>query len=66
LGVIPGIAVAFAAGRGMEALLAGVKPGDAPTFTAAVVLCVLMTLVGSLLPVLRAVRVAPASVFRAE
>ncbi|MFY9823178.1 MAG: ABC transporter permease [Thermoanaerobaculia bacterium] len=66
VGVIPGVAVAFAAGRGMESLLAGVKPGDAPTFAAAVVLCVLMTLFGSLLPVLRAVRVAPASVFRAE
>ncbi|HEV7507913.1 MAG TPA: ABC transporter permease [Thermoanaerobaculia bacterium] len=66
IGVIPGIAMAFAAGRGMEALLAGVKPGDAPTFTAAVVLCILMTLLGSLLPVLRAVRVAPATVFRGE
>ena len=66
VGVIPGIAIAFAAGKGMESLLAGVKPGDAPTFTAAVVLCILMTLLGSLLPVLRAVRVAPATVFRGE
>jgi predicted permease len=66
VGVIPGIAVAYAAGKGMESLLAGVKPGDAPTFAAAVGLCVLMTLLGSLLPVLRAVRVAPATVFRGE
>jgi len=66
VGVIPGVAIAYAAGKGMESLLAGVKPGDAPTFAAAAMLCVLMTLLGSLLPVLRAVRVAPATVFRAE
>jgi predicted permease len=65
-GVIPGVAVAYAAARAMQSLLFGVKPGDAATFAAAGVLCVLMTLVGSLLPVLRAVRVAPASVFRGE
>ncbi|HVT39026.1 MAG TPA: hypothetical protein VHE78_08270, partial [Gemmatimonadaceae bacterium] len=65
-GVIPGIVVAYAAGRGMESLLAGVRPGDAATFVAAALLCVLMTLAGSLLPVLRAVRVAPSAVFRSE
>ena len=65
-GVIPGIAIAYAAGRAMQSLLFGVEPGDAATFLAAGALCVLMTLAGSLLPVLRAVRVAPASVFRGE
>ena len=39
-GVIPGIALAYAAGRSMEALLAGVKPADAPTMLAAVGLAV--------------------------
>ena len=39
---------------------------DRGTFAAAVGLCVLMTIVGSLMPVMRAVRVAPASVFRGE
>ncbi len=65
-GVIPGVALAYAAGRAMQSLLFGVEPGDAATFAAAAVLCVLMTVAGSLVPVLRAVRVAPATVFRGE
>ncbi|MGH7653440.1 MAG: ABC transporter permease [Gemmatimonadaceae bacterium] len=65
-GVIPGIALAYAAGRAMQSLLFGVEPGDGATFAAAAVLCVVMTLAGSLVPVMRAVRVAPAAVFRGE
>lgn len=65
-GVIPGVALAYAAGRGMQSLLFGVEPGDAVTFAAAAILCIVMTLAGSLVPVLRAVRVAPATVFRGE
>jgi predicted permease len=65
-GVIPGIALAYAAGRAMQSLLFGVEPGDGATFAAAAVLCVLMTVAGSLMPVLRAVNVAPANVFRGE
>jgi predicted permease len=65
-GVIPGVALAYAAGRTMQSLLFGVAPDDAATFAAAAGLCVLMTLAGSLMPVLRAVKVAPASVFRGE
>ena len=65
-GVIPGIALAYVAGRSMEALLAGVKPADAPTMIAAVGLSVLMTLVGSVMPTLRALRVDPITALRAE
>jgi predicted permease len=65
-GVIPGVALAYVAGRSMEALLAGVKPADAPTMLAAVGLSVLMTIVGSLLPTLRALRVDPITALRAE
>jgi putative ABC transport system permease protein len=65
-GVIPGIALAYLAGRTMQSLLFGVEPGDSATFAAAAVLCVLMTLAGSLMPALRAVRVEPATVFRGE
>lgn len=65
-GVIPGIALAYGAGRAMQSLLFGVEPGDVATFAAAVSLCVVMTIAGSLLPALRAVRVAPAAVFRGE
>ncbi|MEP6836335.1 MAG: ABC transporter permease [Gemmatimonas sp.] len=65
-GVIPGVAVAYAAGRAMQGLLAGINPADALTFCAVVAMCGVMTIVGSLLPVLRAVRVDPAVAFRAE
>jgi putative ABC transport system permease protein len=65
-GVIPGVVLAYLAGRSMEALLAGVTPTDAPTMLAAVGLWVLMTIVGSLLPTLRALRVDPITALRAE
>jgi predicted permease len=65
-GVLPGILIAYAAGRGMQSLLAGVEPGDPATFVAAGVLCVVMTLIGSLLPTLRAARVDPSTAFRAD
>jgi predicted permease len=65
-GVVPGVALAYAAGRSMEALLAGVKPADALTLAAAVGLSVLMTVCGSLAPTLRALRVDPITALRAE
>jgi len=65
-GVAPGIALAYAAGRAMEGLLAGVKPGDAATFASAIGLCLLMTMLGSLLPALRAVRIDPIAAIRSE
>ncbi|HWF84414.1 MAG TPA: ABC transporter permease, partial [Vicinamibacterales bacterium] len=65
-GVIPGVALAYAAGRTMEALLAGVQPGDAATFLSVIVLAVVMTLAGSLLPTIRALRVDPITAIRAE
>jgi predicted permease len=65
-GVLPGIALAYAAGRAMEGLLAGVKPDDAVTFASAVGLCLLMTVLGSLFPALRAVRIDPITAIRSE
>jgi predicted permease len=65
-GVVPGIALAYAAGRWMEALLAGVKPADAATFIAAVTLTVVMTILGSVMPTLRALRVDPITAIRTE
>ena len=64
--MIPGIALAYVAGRSMEALLAGVPPADAPTMMAAVGLSMLMTLVGSVMPTLRALRVDPITALRAD
>lgn len=66
IGVTLGVALAYAAGRTMESLLAGVKPGDAVTFASAVGLSLFMTVAGSLVPALRAVRVNPTTAIRAE
>jgi putative ABC transport system permease protein len=65
-GVVVGAALALAAGRTLQALLAGVSPTDVATFGAAVGLAMLMTFVGSLLPAIRAVRVDPMDVIRGE
>ena len=65
-GVALGVALATGAGRAMEALLVGVSPRDAATFLTAVAVAMAMTLVGSLFPALRAVRVDPMAAIRAE
>ena len=65
-GIIPGAALAYAAGRGMQALLVGVNPGDAATFTAAIALCVATTVFGCLRPAVRASRVDPMTAIRVE
>ena len=65
-GVVPGVLGAYAAARGMSALLFGVAPSDPVTFAAGVGVALLMTLAGSLVPTIRAVRVSPMSVLRSE
>jgi putative ABC transport system permease protein len=65
-GIIPGLALAYVAGRGMEALLAGVQPADGLTLAAAVALALIMTMAGALLPTRRALRVDPIRALRAE
>ena len=66
VGMLPGLAVAFAAGRSMSSLLFGVAPADPATMLAAAGLCIVMSVSGALVPALRAVRVSPLSVMRAE
>jgi predicted permease len=65
-GILFGAAAAYLAGSSMRALLAGVDAADLPTFTAAIALCALMTLTGSLIPALRAIHIDPASAIRVE
>ena len=65
-GLVPGLALAYVAGRLLGSLLAGVRPGDALTFSTAAALCLVTTLAGTLVPALRAIRVDPAAVMRAE
>jgi predicted permease len=66
IGIVAGLALAYGAGRLFQSLLAGVKPWDLGTFATAVILSVVMTLAGSLLPAIRAIRVDPTTAMRAE
>jgi predicted permease len=65
-GLLPGLALAYLSAQLLESLLAGVRPADALTFSMAAVLCLATTLLGTLVPALRAIRVDPSAVMRAE
>jgi ABC-type antimicrobial peptide transport system permease subunit len=65
-GIALGVPAAFYAAGAMRALLAGLTVSDLPTYAAAITLCLAMTLAGSLLPALRALRVDPAAAIRVE
>jgi putative ABC transport system permease protein len=65
-GIFLGLILAYGAGKTMESLLAGVKPDDPATFLISIVLCSVMAIIGSLLPILRAVRVDPMKVIRTD
>ncbi len=66
LGSVPGVVGAYAAARGMRALLFRVEPADPATIIVAVALVLVITLAGSLVPAVRAVRVKPMLALRAE
>ena len=66
LGVAIGAALAYAAGRSMQAMLFGVDPANPAAFGAAAGLALLMTLAGSLLPAWRAIRIDPIAATRTE
>ena len=65
-GLVPGMVLAYAAGRSLEALLAGVKPTDLWTMTAAVGLTLAMTILGCVAPTLRALRVDAITALKTE
>lgn len=65
-GLLPGVGLAYAAGRSMQSLLVGVQPGDPPTFLAAALLCLATTVFGCVRPALRASRIDPISALRSE
>ena len=66
IAIVPGVLGAYAAARGMNALLFGIAPGDPATFASGVGVALMMTFAGSVVPALRAIRVTPMSVLRAE
>ncbi len=65
-GILAGGLLAWAAGRAIQSLLAGLSPADAPAFLAAAGGALLMTAAGCLVPALRALRVDPSAALRAE
>ncbi len=65
-GLVLGVALAYAAGRSMEALLAGVRPSDGEAFGAALALTAVMVAAGTLVPALRALRIDPIRAIRSE
>jgi hypothetical protein len=65
-GTIVGAGAAYAAGRWMESLLAGVSPHDVRVFGAAIVLTAIIALAGTFLPAVRAAKVSPLTATRAE
>jgi len=65
-GLLPGVLIAYAAGRAMQSLLVGVEPGDTVTFAAAVLLCLATTIVGCVRPALRASRIDPIAALRSD
>jgi len=65
-GLVPGIALAYVAGQSMRALLVGVTPADPATFAAVGALAIVMTLAGTLMPTLRALRVDPIKAIRTD
>ncbi|RPJ75676.1 MAG: ABC transporter permease, partial [Acidobacteria bacterium] len=65
-GVTAGLALAYAVGRSLQALLFGVSPADPVTFVATLAMGLLMTLAGSLWSAVRASRVDPLTVMRVE
>ena len=66
LGGVPGLLAAYAAARAMNALLFGVPPSDPLTVAGGVLVVLAVTLAGSLVPALRAVRVSPLEAIRAD
>jgi ABC-type antimicrobial peptide transport system permease subunit len=66
IGVVVGLAFGIATGRALQAILAGISPMDPAVYAAAVTLTTMMTLLGSLVPAIRAVRIDPIVAIRAE
>jgi hypothetical protein len=65
-GVVPGVLLAWMAGRALKGLLADVPPTDPITFMVAIGLTIVMVLGGTLLPTVRAVNVDAVQAIRGE
>jgi putative ABC transport system permease protein len=65
-GMAAGLAVGYAAAKGMGALLFGVRPEDPVTLGLAALLCLVTAVVGCVRPALRAAQADPMMALRAE
>jgi ABC-type antimicrobial peptide transport system permease subunit len=65
-GLAVGLTAALALTRWIDSLLYGIKPSDPLTFTAAALVLMAVALFASLLPAMRATRIAPARALRDE
>jgi predicted permease len=65
-GAALGLALGYVAGRTMQSLLAGVSPADSVAYASSVALVLVVTLAGTLLPALRAMRIDPITAIRTE
>jgi ABC-type antimicrobial peptide transport system permease subunit len=59
IGIAAGTFVAWMVGRSLQALLAGLSPADPTTLVIAMALALALTLVGSMIPAIRASRTNP-------
>jgi ABC-type antimicrobial peptide transport system permease subunit len=66
VGAVPGLFAAYAAARATQSLLFGIPPGDPLTIAGGVAIVMAATLVGSVAPAFRAVRVSPLEAIRSE
>jgi predicted permease len=66
IGVVPGVAIAYLAARGMSALLFGVSPNDPVTIGIVAVVCFVTAVAACVGPALRAARIHPMSALRAD
>lgn len=66
VGITLGLALAFGVGSYLRSILTGVTPQDPAAFGTAAGLVLLLTLLGSLLPALRAARIDPLAAIRME
>ena len=65
-GIVAGLALTWAAARGLESLLFGVHPLDAATLAAALALLALIALAATLIPARRAASTDPLAALRAD
>jgi predicted permease len=65
-GIVLGSVLAYAAGGALQSLLAGVSPSDQMAFGGAIGLCLVTAAAGSLIPAVRAMRLDPSTVIKAE